>query len=238
MRTHILFVSLSLLSSLTAGCGKITLGAPGGGDGGSSSTTVSSTTTTSASVSTASTASAAPSGSADPDACPAGTKPFAPTFADVAFTWTEAPTLDMAPKDGVYISVGGGNKPIRAEKVELWVSKTRKDFDLRVDSGGGFYLGPSLSFKQLPSTGLSITDKFGQNSGYFQVPYKRSWAECSKQTISHNGTNARTIKITRYDEAKETADGVFVTTWRETYDMKRELWAAGTFKDAKVVVFK
>lgn len=229
------FISLVALASLTAACGKITIG---GGDAGSTSSTVSSTSITSASSSAPTTASAAPSGSADPDACPADTKPFKPTFADVSFTWSETPTLESAPKDGVYLSVGGGNKPMVAEKVELWVSKTRKDFSLRVETGGGIFLGTSLSFKTLPTAGATFNDKFGTNSGYFQVPYKRAWAECSKQTISYNGSNARILKITRYDEAKERADGVFVTTWRESFDQKREFWAAGTFKDAKLVIFK
>ncbi len=237
-QAHVLpFVSLLALASLTAACGKITIGS---GDGGvtTTSSTVSTSSTTSTSGSTASTASAAPSGSADPDACPAGNKPFTPTFSDVSFTWTETPTLDSAPKDGVYVSVGGGNKPMKADKVELWVDKKRKDFSLRVDVGGPFFLGTSLSFKTPPQSGSTFTDKFGSNSGYFQVPYKRAWADCSKQTISYNGSNARIVKVTRYDEAKETADVTFVTTWRESFDQKREFWAAGTVTNAKVVVFK
>ncbi len=240
MKTKVLSLSLVTLSLASlaslAGCGKVTIGA---GDAGpaSSTTAVSTTSITSASSSTT-TASAAPSGSADPDACPADTKPFTPKFSDVTYAWSETPTLESAPKDGVYISVGGKNKPMAADKVELWVSKTRKDFSLRVEAGGPFFLGPSLSFKTLPTAGATFNDKFGTNSGYFQVPYKRDWAECSKQTISYNGSNARVLKITRYDEAKETADVTFVTTWRESFDQKREFWAAGTFKNAKVVIFK
>jgi hypothetical protein len=45
------------------------------------------------------------------------------------------------------------------------------------------------------------------------------------------------VKITKYDEAKKTADGSFVTTWKESSDEKRKFWAAGTFKNAHVVVF-
>jgi hypothetical protein len=236
-QAHVLpFLSLVALTSLTAACGKITLGPGDAGSTSTTSSTVSSASTTS--TSSGATASAAPSASADPDACPAGTKPFTPTFSDVAFTWSETPSLDAAPKDGVYFNVGAGQKTMKADKVELWVTKSRKDFSLRFEANGSFFLGGSLSFKSLPQAGTTLNDKFGTNSGYFQVPYKRAWAECSKQTISYNGSNARILKITKYDEAKETADGVFVTTWRESFDQKREFWAAGTFTNAKVVVFK
>lgn len=235
MRTTLTLGTLVTLVSLTAACGKITIG---GTDAGPSTTaTVSSTSVTSAQVGTT-TASAAPSASADPDACPANSTPFTPPFADVAFTWTETPSLDSVPKDGAYVSVGGGKQPMKAEKVELWIDKKRKDFSLRVDVGGPFFLGTSLSFKTMPTAGATFNDKFGTNSGYFQVPYKRAWAECSKQTISYNGSNARILKITRYDEAKERADITFVTTWRESFDQKREFWAAGTVKDVKLVIFK
>ena len=62
--------------------------------------------------------------------------------------------------------------------------------------------------------------------------------QCFKQTTSYNTANARIIKITKYDEKAEKADGVFVSTWDTGSSDNRKFWAAGTFHDARVVVFK
>jgi hypothetical protein len=176
-----------------------------------------------------------PAIAADLDACDKDDKPFKPELATVAFTWSETPSLSDAPADGAYMQIGSG-PVMKADEVEIWVDKKRASFDLRVRTKGPG-LGPSITVKSLPRTGLVSEDKFGSNSGYFQVPKKGAMANCFKQTTSYNGQNARIVKITKYDEAKKTADGSFVTTWKEGFDEKRTFWAAGTFKNAHVVVF-
>jgi hypothetical protein len=191
----------------------------------------------SASASAASAPSAAPSSAAsavkeDPDACPKGNKPPEYVYADVKLTWSEKPSLADAPKEKSYANVGG--KTFELPKVELWISEKQGDITLRTNDG--VLLGPSLMFKGVPKAGFTVDEKFGQNRGYFQVPKKGVTVECSKQTTSYNGQNARIVKITKYDG--KVADGSFVTTWQETSGEKRKFWAAGTFKDAKVVVFK
>lgn len=178
-------------------------------------------------------AAAAPSGSADPDACPPDNKPPAFEYAeDVKFTWSQEPKLADAPKDKAYANVGG--KTFVLPKVEVWISEERGEIDLRTNDG--VLLGPNLSFKGEPKADLTLEDKWGQNRGYFQMPKKGTIAECSRQTTSYNGQNARIVKLTKYDG--KTADGSFVTTWEEGFGEKRKMWAAGTFKDAKVVIFK
>jgi len=169
------------------------------------------------------------------DPCDKDDKPFKPEIANIGFKWSETPSLSDAPSDGVYMQIGSG-PVMKAEETEIWVDKKRSSFDLRVKTGGPG-LGPSISVKSLPHSGLLSEDKFGSNSGYFQVPKKGAMADCFKQTTSYNGQNARIVKITKYDEAKKTADGSFVTTWKEGFDEKRTFWAAGTFKNAHVVVF-
>lgn len=197
----------------------------------------------SASESAAPAASAAPTASAepaadasaakaDPDACPEGNKPPEYTYADVKFTWSKTPSLADAPKDKAYANVGG--KTFELPKIELWVSEARGDISLRTNDG--VLLGPSITWEGTPKAGLLLDQKFGQNKGYFQVPKKGETAECSRQTTSSNSPNARIVKITKYDG--KTADGTFVTTWQGTFGDKRKFWAAGTFKDAKVVIFK
>ena len=191
----------------------------------------------SASASTPASPSASPSSAAsaakeDPDACPKGNKPPQYTYADVKFTWSEKPALADAPKDKSYANVGG--KTFELPRVELWITEKQGDITLRTNDG--VLLGPSLMFKGVPKAGFSVDEKFGQNRGYFQVPKKGDTVECSKQTTSYNGQNARIVKITKYDG--KLADGSFVTTWQESNGDKRKFWAAGTFKDAKVVIFK
>lgn len=185
-----------------------------------------------ASAAPSATPSAAASAKEDPDACPKGNKPPEYKYADVKFTWSEKPSLADAPKDKAYANVGG--KTFELPKVELWISEKQGEITLRTNDG--VLLGPSLMFKGVPKAGLTIDEKFGQNRGYFQVPKKGDTVECSKQTTSYNGQNARIVKITKYDG--KVADGSFVTTWQESFGEKRKFWAAGTFKDAKVVVFK
>ena len=168
----------------------------------------------------------------DPDACPKGSKAPDFKYSDVKFTWTEKPTLAMAPKEKAYANVGG--KTFELPKVELWISEKNGEISLRTNDG--VLLGPSLSFKGVPKAGLMLEDKFGYNSGYFQVPKKGDTVECSRQTTSYNGSNARVMKISKYDG--KVADVAFVTTWQESSNEKRKFWAAGTVKDARVVVFK
>jgi hypothetical protein len=190
------------------------------------------------SATAASTASAAPSASAsasakvEADPC-ANSKPPEFKYADVKFEWSETPTLASAPKDKSYAFVGGG-KPFELPKIEIWVSERSGDWSLRTNDG--VVLGPSISFKGVPKAGETLTDKFGSNSGYFQVPKKGDTVRCHGESTSYNGKNARVIKITKYDG--KTADGSFVTTWEESFGEKRKFWAAGTFKDARVVIFK
>jgi len=169
---------------------------------------------------------------ADPDACPEGNKPPEFNYADVKFTWSETPSLADAPKDKVYANVGG--KTFELPKVELWVSESRGDISLRMTDG--VLLGPSITWDGTPKAGLLLDEKFGKNKGHFQVPKKGDTAECARQTTSSNSPNARIVKITKYDG--KTADGTFVSTWQEGFGEKRKFWAAGTFKDAKVVIFK
>lgn len=183
--------------------------------------------------------SAAPSASAtssaaaeDPNACPKDNTPPTFEYADVKFEWTETPKLADAPKDKAYANVG--EKTFVLPKVEVWVSEKEGTVTLRTNDA--VLLGPSLIFKGEAKAGVTFEDKWGQNRGYFQIPSKGFTAECSKQTTSHNGDNARALKLTKYDGS--TADGSFITTWRESFGEKRQMWAAGTFKDAKVVVFK
>lgn len=192
---------------------------------------------TSASASAAPGASASAASSADapkedPDACPKDNTPPTFEYADVKFEWTETPKLDSAPKDKSYANVG--EKTFVLPKVEVWVSEKEGTVTLRTNDG--VLLGPSLIFKGEAKAGAQFEDKWGQNRGYFQMPKKGFTVECSKQTTSYNGDNARVLKLTKYDGS--TADGSFVTTWRESSGDKRQMWAAGTFKDAKVVVFK
>ncbi len=191
----------------------------------------------SASAAPSTATSAAPSSSAgsaaeDPDACPKDNKPPTLEYADVKFEWTETPKLDSAPKDKSYANVG--EKTFVLPKVEVWVSEKEGTVTLRTNDG--VLIGPSLIFKGEAKAGAEFNDKWGQNRGYFQIPQKGFTAECSKQTTSYNGDNARILKLTKFDGS--TADGSFVTTWRENTGEKRQFWAAGTFKDAKVVVFK
>lgn len=175
----------------------------------------------------------AASGSADPDACPPDNKAPAFEYAEnVKFTWSQEPKLADAPKDKSYANVGG--KTFVLPKVEVWISEERGEIDLRTNDG--VLLGPNLTFKGEPKADLTLEDKWGSNRGYFQMPKKGTTAECSRQTTSYNGSNARIVKLTKYDG--KTADGSFVTTWEEGFGEKRKMWAAGTFKDAKVVVFK
>ncbi|NOU32348.1 MAG: hypothetical protein HOO96_30960 [Polyangiaceae bacterium] len=199
----------------------------GAADGGAGAASASA----SASATTATTAAAAAS-TGKPDPC-ANSKPPEFKYADVKFEWTETPALTSAPKDKAYAFVGGG-KPFELPKIELWVSERNGDWSLRTNDG--VIMGPSLSFKGVPKAGETINDKFGSNSGYFQVPQKGDTVRCHGESTSYNGKNARIVKITKYDG--KTADGTFVTTWEETFGEKRKFWAAGTFKDAKVVVFK
>lgn len=175
----------------------------------------------------------AASGSADPDACPPDNKPPAFEYAeDVKFTWSQEPKLADAPKDKAYANVGG--KTFVLPKIEIWVSEERGEVELRTNDG--VILGPSLTFKAEPKADLSLDDKWGSNRGYFQMPKKGTTAECHKQTTSYNGSNARVVKLTKYDG--KTADGSFVTTWEEGFGEKRKMWAAGTFKGATVKIFK
>lgn len=171
---------------------------------------------------------------AQSDAC-AADEVWSPKSARVDFAWTETPTLDKAPKDGVYAFVGERTEPFKLEQVELWVDKDKGEWALKAKAGP---LGPSLTIKGEPKSNAIVTEKFGANRGHFQVPRGRIMASCYKQTTSYNGDNARVIKLTRYDEHAKRADGVFITTWRERTDQKRQFWAGGTFTDAKVVFFK
>jgi hypothetical protein len=188
----------------------------------------------SAAPTTPAVASAKPAASADPDACPAN-ESWAPKYASATFDWTEKPSLDKAPKDGVYGNVGGGTKTFAIDKVEVWIDKKKKEWTLRANAGP---LGPSLMFKGEPKQGATVEEKFSGNRGYYQVPKKGGMAGCFRQTTSYNGDNARVVKLTKLDEKAKTADVVFATTWRESFDAKRQFWAAGTIKGAKVVVFE
>ncbi len=221
-KTWMVGCSMMLLATATAtatsmGCKKGDGAADGGGDA--------------AAAATATTAAAAAS-TAKADPC-ANSKPPELKFADVKFEWSQTPSLASAPKDKAYAFVGGG-KPFELPKVELWVSEANGDWSLRTNDG--VVMGPSLSFKGVPKAGETINEKFGNNKGYFQVPQKGDSVRCHAESTSYNGSNARIVKITKYDG--KTADGTFVTTWDESFGEKRKFWAAGTFKDAKVVVFK
>lgn len=156
---------------------------------------------------------------------------WTPKTAKVTLAWTDKPTLDKAPADGAYANVGG--ETFALDKVELWVSKSKDELDLRAKGGP---LGPSLSLKGTPKAGLVVDDKFGSNRGHFQVPQKGVTAACFKETTSYNGPNARVVKLLRYDEAAKTADVQFVTMWQEASGAKRQFWAAGTVKGVRVVV--
>lgn len=187
-----------------------------------------------ASASAAPTASATPSASAsakeDPDACPPNNKAPEFKYSDVKLEWTDKPTLAMAPKDKAYANVG--DKTFELPKVEVWYTEGSGQFSLRTNDG--VLLGPSLTIKGEPKAGKTYEDKMGYNSGYFQVPKKGTTAECSRQTTSYNGDNARIVKLSKYDG--KTADVTFVTTWKARDD--RKFWAAGTVTGARVVVFK
>lgn len=199
----------------------------GAGAAASASAAASAAPKASASAAAAPSASAAPE---DPNACPANNKAPDFKYSEVAFTWTEKPTLAMAPKDKAYANVGG--KTFELPKVELWYTEKSGEWSLRTNDG--VLLGPSLSMKGEPKAGSTYEDKMGNNRGYFQVPQKGTTAECHRQTTSYNGDNARIVKITKYDG--KTVDLSFVTTWKARDD--RKFWAAGTVKDARVVVFK
>lgn len=192
----------------------------------------------SASATAAASASAAPaaSGSAaavDEKACDPKDK-WTPKPGKVEFEWSEKPSLDKAPKDGVFANVGG--ETFQIEQVSLSVDEKKKEWSLEAKGGP---LGPSLSLKGEPKAGATVDEKFGNNRGYFQVPQKAELpGECFKQTTSYNGDNARVIKLTKYDAKAKTADGVFATTWQwKDGDKVRKFWAAGTFKDAKVTMW-
>jgi hypothetical protein len=165
-----------------------------------------------------------------PEVCKPGDV-WTPKPAKADFTWSQEPRLDAAPKDGAVASVGG--EPFQIEKVEVWVDGKKGEWELRTQAGP---LGPALMFKGKPAAGQVVEEKWAQNRGYFQVPKKGLEAQCFAQTTSHNGKNARIVKLTKLDEAAQLADGVFVTTWEEGFDDKRKLWAAGTFTGAKLVV--
>lgn len=174
----------------------------------------------------------ASSAKAADDPC-AGTPAVTFRHADIAFQWTEAPSLDSAPKDKAYAFVGAG-RPFEIAKFEIWVSEGSGTWSLRSDDEVS--LGPGLTFPGVPKAGLIIEDKFGKNQGHFQIPKKGETVRCAAESTSFNGKNARVLEITRYDE--KTADGRFVTTWAEHYGANRKFWAAGTFKNAKVRLFK
>ncbi|MFO0617008.1 MAG: hypothetical protein U0414_30715 [Polyangiaceae bacterium] len=181
----------------------------------------------------ATSSSAAPASSADPDACPKDNKPPAFEYAEVPFTWSQTPELKSAPKDKAYANVG--DKTFVLPKVEVWISEKEGEISLRTNDG--VLLGPTLIFKGEPKAGMTLEDKWGNNRGYFQMPKKGTTAECSAQTTSFNGSNARIVKLDKYDG--KTADVTFVTTWEANMNgAKQQLWAAGTVKDAKVVIFK
>jgi hypothetical protein len=215
---------IGALASLGVGCKKKDEG------GTSASASASASAAPTASGSTA----AAPSASSTEPADPCAKDKVATyNYADVKFDWTDKPSIDKAPKDKAYASAGVG-KPFELESVEIWVTERDETWSLRTKGGG--VLGPSLSLKGTPKTGMNIDEKWGSNRGYFQLPKKGETARCFGESTSYNGSNARIVKLTRYDG--KTADGVFVTTWEESWGEKRKPWAAGTFKNAKVVIFK
>ncbi len=176
------------------------------------------------------TSSGAPS--EDRTACPKDNKPPTYEYADVKFEWSETPSVEAAPKDKAYANIG--DKTFVLPKVEVWVSEKEGTVTLRTQDG--VLLGPSLILKGEAKVGAVFDEKWGKNRGYFQVPDEGFTAACSKHTTAFNGENARVLKLTKYDGI--TADGSFATTWRENMGAKRKMWAAGTFKDAKVVLFK
>ncbi len=214
------------------GCSKKDGGTSPSGSASVSAAVSSASATPATSASAAASAEPAASAKEDPDACPKDNKPPAYSYADVKFTWSEKPTIADAPKDKAYANVGG--KTFELPKVELWVSEKRGEFDVRTNDG--VLLGPSITIKGVPKSGFLADEKFGSNRGYFQMPKKGDTAECHRQTTSYNGSNARIVKIDRYDG--KTADLSFVTTWKESFGEKRQMWAAGTVKNARVVVFK
>jgi hypothetical protein len=71
-----------------------------------------------------------PAVAADLEACDKDDKPFKPELANVAFKWTETPSLADAPADGAYMQIGSG-PVMKAEEVEIWVDKKRSSFDQR-----------------------------------------------------------------------------------------------------------
>lgn len=224
--------ALAAMMLVGAGCAK-----KDGGEGNAAASA-------SAAASTAAAASAAPVASAEPapaasaakddrDACPEGNKPPELTYADVKFDWSETPKIADAPKDKAYANAGGNT--FELPKIELCVYEGRGEINLRTHND--VLLGPSMTMKGTPKAGLVVEEKFGPNKGYFQAPKKGvESVECARQTTSSNSPNARIVKITEYDG--KTADGTFVSTWQENFGEKRKFWAAGTFKDAKVVIFK
>jgi hypothetical protein len=228
MRLSTFALGTALLLSSLAGCSKSS-SAPDS-DGGAASTG----SAANGAVAAASAPAASSSAKPDPDACGPNDKAPVLKYADVPFKWSQTPTLADAPKDKSYASVGG--KPFELSKVEIWVSEANGDFSLRTNDGE--MMGPSLTFKGVPKAGAAISEKWAYNHGYFQVPKKGDTIQCSRQTTSYNGDHATQFKLTRYDG--KTADGSFVTTWEwdQHAEGKRQFWAGGTFKDAKVVVFK
>ncbi len=76
----------------------------------------------------------------------------------------------------------------------MWVSERNGDWSLRTNDG--VIMGPSLSFKGVPKAGETINDKFGSNSGYFQVPRRATRSAATGESTSYNGKNARIVKIT------------------------------------------
>ena len=189
-----------------------------------------------ASASPSAKGSAAPVGSAsaDRDAC-GPTEVWKPTPAKSDFKWAESVPLDKAPKDGVYAHLAGGTEPIKLDKIELWIDKKRKEWTLKAESGP---VGPSLIFVGEPKVGEAVTAAFGTgHRGFFQMPKGAGFPQCFRQTTSVTGEHGRVVKLTKLDEKAKLADGAFVTTWRDASTPKREMWAAGTFKNARVEIF-
>jgi hypothetical protein len=158
------------------------------------------------------------------------TRPVVTYVDNVPFTWTETPSLASAPAGRAVASVGG--RTFELPVLQLWVKKDGSEYNL-ISGGGKQILGPSIYFPGKPEAGKEASLKWGDNSGYFQIPRQGTTVECFEQSVSFNGSNAGAIKFTKYDG--KTASGTFVTTWRrQGASGEQRFWAAGTFLDIKV----
>lgn len=155
------------------------------------------------------------------------------------FRWSEAPSLDQAPKQPG--SFGGvGAEAFAIEKVEIWIKKG--EFSLRAATGGvERCLGPEIIVRGALEQ-KSYSNPFDSGRGYFQAP--RGGDETDQvsfvETTSYQAKSAAVIEIEKLvrgaDGEPKRASGRFVTTMEARSPFK-PMWAAGRFVDAPVTVF-